>query len=149
LIWLGTLLGRGFWDELPIDRRVSIAPQIASIIKAFQTIRLPTSNTPFGGFAFDDEGKIKYGPHPLGYGGPYSNSFEYFRGMVKEQLVAADSNKVIKGWRGHTIRERIVKFVEDPNGLAKVVRDLEDKATFCHFDFGDHSVHPITSRAPA
>jgi hypothetical protein len=109
---------------------------MASFVKTLQSVRLPTTNTPFGGFAFDDAGTIVMSNHPLGYGGPYVDSAAYHRGMIETQLALADKHTAIRGWVAEGVRDRVDRFMSDPNGFAKVAQGLPQEVVLTHFDFG-------------
>jgi hypothetical protein len=128
--------GLKVFEEASLETKAKLAPHFANLLKDLQSIPIPEWTHPFGGFSFDQNSQIVTGPHPLGYGGPYQTVFDYQRGMFDSQLVMADANDTLQGWRASGIRERIETFRANPDGLEKVAAGLHQIPAFSHFDLG-------------
>ena len=127
-------------DKFPLlseQAKKDVLDQVAVILKAFQTLRLPDSAVGYGGFNFDGAGNIIVGATAIPGGGPCNTYPELYAAYLKTELEIADKCDIVKGWRETGLRSRIDKFAtERLVPLLSSGPDAQTQPTYVHGDLG-------------
>ncbi|GAM88337.1 hypothetical protein ANO11243_063700 [Dothideomycetidae sp. 11243] len=123
------------------DGRAKVAEQVALLVKAFQTFRLPDGVDRFGGVGFDEHGKMVNSRMSLQYGGPFTSFRELMRAALTWHIEASKRTTDLKGWKDEgDLMERLERFLLE--GFDKVFDQIpEDKCrpVLVHGDLGESS----------
>ncbi|KAK0384977.1 hypothetical protein NLU13_7455 [Sarocladium strictum] len=108
---------------------------IAAVLKALQTVRLPATVTEFGGLTFNKSGQIISGEATLQKGEPEATYIACKQSSLLGALSRAEKSPVIQGWRRNDLNQRIQSFLEE-GGLEKLFDrvDIHQK-NLIHGDF--------------
>ncbi|KJZ71376.1 hypothetical protein HIM_09217 [Hirsutella minnesotensis 3608] len=125
-------------ESFDMAEKECIVSEIATIFSAMQGMELPPGVDRYGGFTIDDQGNILSGQETIVAvpGGPWSDYDDYWRHQLFCQLIEADSNSIIQGWRAHGIRERVDTFMREK--LRDIINNAGlnlTKLAFVHADF--------------
>jgi len=121
-------------DELDAETRQAVLDQIATVVKAFQDLRLPDSAKGFGGLTFGEDGAIKTTACVIPCGGPFDTYADFVKAMCLWQLKASERSAPLNGWRDvPQLRERIDGLLA--GGLDQLLARIpEQKPTLVHAD---------------
>lgn len=122
-------------ESMDLEGKSVIFTQMAKMLGAIQTCRLPESIKDFGGVTFDAEGLPISAAMTSVDAGPWSSYEESWRERLRIGLEKAEANPFIKGWRANGVRERLDAFVE--TGVAAQCRPLafKNEKVVVHADF--------------
>ncbi|KAK2758251.1 hypothetical protein FQN54_004096 [Arachnomyces sp. PD_36] len=101
------------FEEMTLNDKTKTLGEIASIVRAMQEYELPESIKGFGGLDFDRDGNIVSAPLTVFSCGPFTTYSELVKGILREQLAAADKIPVLEGWRAKDIWARLDKFITE------------------------------------
>lgn len=121
--------------ELDLNQKKETFAQMAALLKALQSYKLPESVTGFGGVTFDDAGRIVSAPMPTVGAGPWHSYEAHFKSRLEISLKKAQDNQYINGWEANGLRERLDRFISD--GVPAQFHTLSSKAdkVLTHGDF--------------
>jgi hypothetical protein len=127
------------FSSLGMEDKEQVLEQMANILKAIQTAKLPESAAKFGGLTFDSDGRIVNGQAPLRKAEPVDSYAEWRVGRLRGQLQDAAQSPVIQGWKSNGVGARIEKFLaaDGPEKILKKV-DLHQKS-LVHGDFSTYA----------
>ena len=120
---------------MDLEGKNVIFAQLAKMLSAIQTCRLPGSIKHFGGLTYDAAGLHISAAMTSVNAGPWSSYEESWRDRLRVGLEKAEANQFIKGWRANGVRARFDAFVE--NGVAAQCLSLasKDEKVVVHADF--------------
>ncbi len=142
--WIISELGSGVnlaleFSSLKFSDKKQVLEQIAAVLAAIQTARLPEGVTKFGGLTFDSSGRIVSGESPLLKGEPVGSYVEWTVAVIRTQLQAAARSPVVQGWKANGVDVRIEKFVTG-GGPEKVLASIDlHRKSLVHGDFGTYA----------
>lgn len=127
------------FSSLEMQDKEQVLEQMANVLKAIQTTKLPESATKFGGLTFDSDGRIVNGQAPLRKGDPVNSYAEWRVSRLRGQLQEAAQSPVIQGWKSNGVGARIEKFLA-ADGPEKILGkvDLHQK-NLIHGDFSTYA----------
>jgi hypothetical protein len=107
----GSQLDRVF--ETASDRlKELVMTQMADIVYAIQTFKIPQTVTGFGGVSFSSTGKLVSGPMTMLSEGPFHTHAKLNQAFFKQQLTSSDKSPILRGWQDHGIRARLDQFCD-------------------------------------
>ncbi|EFY87951.1 hypothetical protein J3459_014936 [Metarhizium acridum] len=135
------------FSSLKMQDKEQVLEQMANVLKAIQTTKLPESAI-FGGVTFDSDGRIVSGQAPLRKGEPVKSYAEWRVSKLRGQLQEAARSPVIQGWKRNGVDARIEKFLA-ADGPGKILSNVDpDQKSLIHGDFSTYapfqSSHPLT-----
>ncbi|EQL01119.1 hypothetical protein G6O67_000494 [Ophiocordyceps sinensis] len=123
------------FSSLGLEDKDKVLDQIAAVLRAIQTARLPESVTKFGGLTFDSSGRIVSGEAPLQKGEPVGSYAEWKVRKLRTQLKKAAESPVILGWKSSGLDTRIEKFLTG-GGPEKALTGVDlHRKSLIHADF--------------
>lgn len=125
--------------------RHAVTAQVATILAAVQSARLPPGATGHGGmtFAARNDGPtttIVTGERPLLPGGPWASYADMWAARLRFQLTGdAEQSPVLRGWRRNgALRGKLDAFISSPTAIGHVLRRggvAADHRVLTHGDF--------------
>jgi hypothetical protein len=134
--------------SLALRDKEQVLDQIAAVLAAIQTARVPESVTKFGALTFDRSGRIVSGEAPLLKGEPVASYADWRVANLRSQLKLASQSQVIQGWKSNGLDTRIEKFLNS-RGCEKVLTsvDLHQKYLI-HSDFSTYLYYLLVAGQP-
>jgi hypothetical protein len=128
------------FSSLELDEKRQVLEQIAGILAAIQTAKLPKGVTKFGALTFDLNGQIVSGEPPTFKTEPVDSYAEWWIAKLRAQLQDAVQSPVIQGWKANGVDTRIERFITG-GGPEKVLSgvDLHRKGLI-HGDFSKYAL---------
>jgi hypothetical protein len=111
----------------------SVLIQMADIVYAMQTFKVPRTVSDFGGVSFSSAGEIISGPMTTLFDGPFHAHTQLYQAFSKQQLTSSDKSPILRGWQDDGIRARLDQFCDE--SLPGLTAAFEDPAkTIVHSD---------------
>jgi hypothetical protein len=111
----------------------SVWIQMANIVYAMQTFRVPQTVNEFGGVSFSSAGEIISGPMTTLSEGPFHAHAQLYQAFFKQQLTWSDKSPILRGWQEDGIRARLDQFCDQ--SLPGMTAALQDPTkTIVHSD---------------
>jgi len=139
------------FGSMSLEEKKGILEQMAKILHALQSFRIPDTITKYGGVTFDDTGAMVSTAMTSVGSGPWSSYEAFFHEKLERALQAADRNPYIKGWHANGVRQRLDAFLQ--RGITAQFASLQDKddRSIVHADFTPSNVlyNPTTKQITA
>jgi hypothetical protein len=133
----GTPLDAAF-EDMSSDDQSKALKEVVGIAGALQQYELPESIQGFGGLAFDLDSNIISGPLTMFSCGPFTTYAMLVKGVLYEQLAAADKSPILCGWTAKDIRAKLERFISED--VDRVLQSMNDeKKRLVHGDFSTSS----------
>ncbi|KAK0122261.1 hypothetical protein ONS95_010511 [Cadophora gregata] len=129
----GTPLDANFEDMSSDDKNKTLK-EVADIVRAMQQYELPESIQGFGGLDFGSDGNIVSGPLTVFPCGPFTTYSMLVKGVLYEQLAAADKSPIIRGWTTKDTRAKLERFIT--KNVDRMLQGINtEKKRLVHGDF--------------
>ncbi|OAQ61058.1 protein kinase-like domain [Pochonia chlamydosporia 170] len=128
------------FPSLPLEDKVPILEQFATVLKTIQTARIPDSAKMYGGLTFDSSGMIVSGQSSVYKSDPVATYAEFRLSKLRKQLELAAQSPVIQGWKSNGIAGRIEKFIAS-GGPEKLLAGADlGRMSIIHGDLTTHNM---------
>lgn len=129
-------------ETMTLQDQIFILGQMAEVLGALQRFELPCTIKEYGGLNFDESGHIVSAEMTILHAGPFRKHAMLYTEMLRSQLLAADKNVVLKGWRPSGVRERLDHFIAQ--GIDRIIQSIDpERKVLVHGDFS--TCHQICS----
>jgi hypothetical protein len=125
----------GAFEAMGLEEKRKVFSQMAAILEALQSYKLPESITGFGGVTFDVAGRIVSAEMPTVGAGPWDSYDASFKGRLEAALRKADQNPYIKGWRANDLRERLDRLIAEGMPAQFEALGGKEESVIVHADF--------------